>query len=69
MDNYQFNEAYESKHMLATFTPAPPFVPTFVQAAWLAAQRWSKQYKFDTNYSNTIGTQEYSNQPQQVTFK
>ena len=68
IDQYQFNEAYKSKHMITTFTPAPPVLSTFVQAAWLAAQRQAEQDKWDANDGNNIGTQEDSHQPQQVTF-
>ena len=33
MDQSQFNESYKAKHMVTTFTPAPPVAYTFVKAA------------------------------------
>ena len=68
IDQYQFNEAYKDKQMITTFTPAPPVLSTFVQAAWLAAQRQDDQDKCNPKDGNNIGTQEDSHQPQQVTF-
>ena len=68
MYQYQFNEAYKSKHMLTTFPPAPTVASTFVQSARLATQRRFEQDQRDANNSNTYGTQEDINQPQRVTF-
>ena len=64
----QFNLAYKSKYILTTFPTSPPVVSTFVQVAWLYAQRRSKKDQRDANGGNTFGTKEDSNQPQGVTF-
>ena len=54
--------------MITIFPPEPPVATTFVLAAPIAVQNLSKKDQCDTNYRNTFGTEEYSNQPQRVTF-
>ena len=68
MNQSQFNEAYKSKHMITTFTPAPPSPSTFVQATGLAEQHQSKPDQQNAKDGNNFSPQEDSPQPQQVTF-
>ena len=56
MDQSQFNESYKAKHMVTTFTPAPPVAYTFVKAAWFAAQLRAEKYQCYANKGNTFGT-------------
>ena len=69
MDLTQFNEAYKSKHFLATFPPALPVVSTFIISAQLSAKHRSKTEKLDANNVSTFVNQEYNHHPpQQQTF-
>ena len=68
MDQPQFKKPYKGKHIITTFSLAPPDSFTFFQDARLSAKLWDKQEKRNAKGGRTFGTQEDSHQPQGKTF-